>query len=329
MRVIVLGGTRFVGRAVVAELERTGHDVLVVHRGEHEPAEPGATTHLHVERALLHTASRELAAFRPDCAIDISAQCGRNADDALRALPAGLHLVAISSADVYRAFGSVHDGTRTDAVPLSETAPTREHRFVVAPDDENLEVEERYLALQATVLRLGAVYGEHDYQRRQEFILRRIRARRPRIPIGAGNFLFSRCYVGDVARAVRLAVEQRLPGEIFNVVERATWSIRLLAEKIIDATGASAELVQVDDRLLPGDLRITGLIGQHLLMDSNKIRSLLRWTDTDPDEALVRTVEWDLANPPDAAYLADHATRYGSVADDFSADEAALSSASH
>ena len=39
MRVVVLGGTRFIGRAVVAELVAAGHDVLVVHRGQHEPVD--------------------------------------------------------------------------------------------------------------------------------------------------------------------------------------------------------------------------------------------------------------------------------------------------
>jgi nucleoside-diphosphate-sugar epimerase len=320
VRVIVLGGTRFIGRAVVADLEFAGHEVLVVHRGEHEPAPASRSAHLHVERARLRTFASELEAFRPDCAVDISAKCGRDADDALQALPSELHHVALSSGDVYRAFSSLHRGAMTDAVPLPETAPTRERRFVVAADDENLEVEERYLALDGTVLRLGAVYGEHDYQRRHEFVLRRVRAGRTRIPIGAANFLFSRCYVGDVAQAVRLAVELRPRGEIFNVVERATWTIGLLALKIIEASGAATELVRVDDRLLPDDLRITGLIEQHLLMDSHKVRSGLGWEETDPDKALVRTVEWDLANPPDAEYLAG----IGSDPDDFSADEAAL-----
>ena len=39
MRVMVLGGTRFIGAAVVEELHANGHELLVVHRGEHEPAD--------------------------------------------------------------------------------------------------------------------------------------------------------------------------------------------------------------------------------------------------------------------------------------------------
>ena len=37
MRVVVLGGTRFIGRAIVEELHDTGNELLIVHRGHLEP----------------------------------------------------------------------------------------------------------------------------------------------------------------------------------------------------------------------------------------------------------------------------------------------------
>ena len=58
MRIIVLGGTRFIGRAIVEELTSTGHDLLIVHRGVLEPVDMPAVRHLHAERV-------ELPAHRP------------------------------------------------------------------------------------------------------------------------------------------------------------------------------------------------------------------------------------------------------------------------
>jgi nucleoside-diphosphate-sugar epimerase len=306
VRVIVLGGTRFIGRAVVDELLSAGHEVLVVHRGEHEPDGLPPAEHLHADRATLSQHAADLAAFQPDAAVDISAMTGEQAEAGLAALPADLSLVAISSGDVYRAFASLHAGTDTDAVPLLEDAPVGE--------SGNLGVEAAYLARGAAVLRLCAVYGEHDYQRRQDFVLRRVRASRRRMPIGAGTFLFSRCYVGDVARAVRLVTELAPGPEVFNVAERSTWSQRVLAERIVAAAGADLELVTVDSSTLPEDLEITGVTAQHLLMGAEKLRAT-GWTDRDPYEALRQTVTWDLANPPEG--------------DDqgFDADEEALASA--
>ena len=57
VRVIVIGGTRFIGRASVELLVARGHRVLVVHRGQWEPSDLVEVEHLHVDRA-------ELAAVR-------------------------------------------------------------------------------------------------------------------------------------------------------------------------------------------------------------------------------------------------------------------------
>ena len=38
MRVLILGGTLFIGRRIALELLARGDDVMVVHRGQTEPA---------------------------------------------------------------------------------------------------------------------------------------------------------------------------------------------------------------------------------------------------------------------------------------------------
>jgi nucleoside-diphosphate-sugar epimerase len=326
VRIVVLGGTRFIGRAIVAELEESDHEVLVVHRGVHEPDTGSGSRHLHVERSALTTVTDDLKSFAPDAAVDVSAKNGTDAYAALAALPPGIRLVAISSCDVYRAFKSVHDGTVTDAVPIPEDAPLREERFFVAKDDENIEIEERYQEKGAVILRLAAVYGENDFQRRHDFVLRRIVAGRTRVPIGEGGFLFSRCYISDVAVAARIALESAPPGEIYNVSESRTFTIRHLAERIAEAAGAQMEFVTVDDDRLPSDLKITSKVGQPLLVDSHKLRSMLGWTETDPEVALRRAVAWELSNRAGDGYLEFLRDRMGGGLLDFSQDDEALRS---
>jgi nucleoside-diphosphate-sugar epimerase len=263
-----------------------------------------------------------LAAFRPDAAVDVSALNAEGADRALRALPSGLRLVALSSVDVYRAYESARAGIHTDPVPLTEQAALRTTRHLDGPQWENLDIEALYLEAGASVLRLGAVYGAYDYQHRLEFILRRVRAGRERIPLGAGTFLFSRVYVDDVATAVALALESASgDGEVFNVVESATPSMRLLAEQILAAVGSGAELVKVPDDVLPADLKITRAGAQAVLADASKARRSLGWRESDPAQALRRTVEWHLQNPPTDS---DSDSGIDSN-DDFAADDAALS----
>ena len=160
MRVIVLGGTRFIGRAIAETLTAAGHAVLVVHRGINEPADLLGVEHLHAERSGWPGCRAAFAAFGADAAVDVSAANGPDARAALAALPPGIALVALSSVDVYRAYGALHGGMQTDAVPLTEESPLRTVRHIDGPEWENLDVEEAYLAAGATILRLGAVYGE-------------------------------------------------------------------------------------------------------------------------------------------------------------------------
>ena len=315
VRVVILGGTRFIGRAIVAGLA-PDHELIVVHRGEHEPDDLPEVEHLHVARRDLSTVRSQLDRFGADALVDVGAMNGDDASRAVDVLPGDLRRVAISSMDVYRAYESLHANRQTDAVPLAEDAPLRSRRHIDGPDMENLDVEAAYLPLGATVLRLGAVYGEHDYQQRLEFVLRRVRAGRERIPIGPGTFLFSRVYVRDVARAVRLALEtDAARGEIFNVCEHRTWPYRRFAEEIVGAARSSAELVGVPESVLPGDMLLTASLSQHLLGDPAKVRRILGWEETDPRAALAKTVEWNLAHPP------------ASPDPDFSADDLALARA--
>ncbi len=297
MRIIVLGGTRFIGKAIVAELVAHGHRVLIVHRGETEPGDlHRSVEHLHVSRADLHDREYRLQAWLPDAAVDCLAMTRTDATAALAALPQGIRLVVLSSQDVYRAFGSVRSGDVTDPVPLDETAPVRDEGA------DKLHVEDEYLAHRATVLRLPLVYGEDDYQRREEFVLRRVRAGRTRIPIGQGTFLWSKVHVGDAAAAVRQALESDVMlagGHIYNVAERHTATIELWARQILAAAGTSeVELVRVSDYAVPEDLRLTRGIRQHLLVSSARLRADLGWSDSDPEQAIEQSVKWHLANPP-------------------------------
>ncbi len=314
----MLGGTRFIGRAIVEELAAAGHQLLNVHRGQLEPDDMPRLPHLHCDRADLASHREELSAFAPDLAVDCRALTRRDAEAALEALPEVARWIVISSADVYRAFGAVLSGTETDPIPLDEESPVRTERYpyrgkLADRDDyDKLDVEDVYLPRGATVFRLPMVYGERDYQRREEFILRRVRAGRKRIPFGGGEWLTCRVYVRDVGRAIPLALEHPEATGVMNLCEDRTYSVRLWSRMILDAAESDAELVRVADGLLPADLEETGTLSQHIIATSRKARSLLGWTTSDPFETLKATVLWHLAHPPPESST------------DFSADDRAL-----
>lgn len=321
MKIIVFGGTRFIGRAIVEELSAGGHELLLVHRGVLEPEGMPEAQHLHAERVDLPSHRTALGAFGPDAAIDCRALTRADAEAVVDALPTDIRLVVISSIDVYRAFGALNNDRETDPIPLDEDSPVRSERYPYRgqlpemDDYDKLDVEDVYLARGGTSLRLPMVYGERDYQRREEFILRRVRAGRSRIPFGAGTWLACRGYVRDIARGARLTLESwAAAGEALNLCEEKTFSMRMWSQMILEAAGSEAELVRVADDVLPEDLKPTGTMTQHIAASARKARAQLGWSTSDPAASLRTTVRWHLNHPPDEPDL------------DFSADDLALAS---
>lgn len=313
-----MGGTRFIGRAIVEELLSHGHSVCVIHRGTTEPEGLPELQHIHSPRSDLGAVAPQIREFQPDAFIDTCAFRRQDTAAVLKEVGWIERLLVLSSCDVYRAYGSLNSGVVTDPIPLSEDSPVRERRYpyrgvIPGMDDyEKLDVEEQYLEKNAVVCRLGVVYGPHDYQRREEFVLRRIRAGRTRMPIGSGNWLMSRSFVKDVAAGVRLSIDS-MPSEglVLNLVEPQTLTVRLWVEAIVRASGADLELVPVPEEKLPPDLGATAAVGQHMLITS-RAPQLLVWSCTPLEEAIATSVGWHLANPPADTDM------------DFSADDQAI-----
>jgi nucleoside-diphosphate-sugar epimerase len=320
LKVVVLGGTRFIGRATVEELAAAGHDMLIVHRGELEPDDLPRAPHLHCERGALAAHRSELAAFGADAVIDFFALTRGDAEGALEAIPDASRRIVISSMDVYRAFGSVLVDRETDPVPITEESPVRPDRYPYRgklagrEQYDKLDVEDVYLPRGALSVRLPMVYGERDYQRREEFILRRVRAGRKQIPFGTGSWLTCRGYVRDIARAIRLALERPEVKGVLNLCEDRSYSMRLWARMILEAAESDAELVPVPDNELPEDLQETGNLLQHVAASAHKARAVLGWTTSDPAESLRTSVRWHLDHPP------------ANASEDFSQDDRALAS---
>jgi nucleoside-diphosphate-sugar epimerase len=102
MKILVIGGTGFIGSHLVRELARMGHAVSIFHRGRTRAPLPAES--ILGER-------RDLAALRPraDVVIDMILSSGAQAQALMEAFRgvAG-RVVAASSIDVYRACGVLH-----------------------------------------------------------------------------------------------------------------------------------------------------------------------------------------------------------------------------
>jgi len=121
MRILVIGGTGFIGPHLVRGFTQMGHSVAVLHRGQTHPDPP--VEHILADR-------RDLATLRPkaDIVIDLILSSGAQAATLMVAFRGiASRVVAASSMDVYRACGVFHGsvGGPLEPVPLTEESPLR------------------------------------------------------------------------------------------------------------------------------------------------------------------------------------------------------------
>ncbi len=315
MKVLVIGGTGFIGRPVVRELARMGHQVSVLTRGGTPPQLPAET--IVGERG-------DLASLRPpaDVVIDIILSSGAQAERLMKTFRGvAKRVVAASSMDVYRACGVLHGSEEgsLEPAPLTEDSALRTKLQTYPPesitalrkvfhwlDDEydKIPVEHAIMSdpeLPGTVLRLPMVYGPGDRLHRFHPVLKRIDDDRRKIFLeeGMANWRSPRGFVDNVADAIALAaVSERSTGRIYNVAEQPAFTELEWARKIAAATGWTGEFVVLPKDRMPAHLVQKGNFAQHWEADSTRIRRELSYREPVLlDEAIRRTIEWERANP--------------------------------
>jgi nucleoside-diphosphate-sugar epimerase len=315
VKVLVIGGTGFIGRPLVRELARMGHAVSILTRSGISPQLPAEP---------IIGDRRDLATLRPkaDVVIDMILSSGTQAAQLMETFRGVTgRVVAASSMDVYRACGVLHgcEPGPLEPVPLTEDSPLRSKLQTYPPesvkmlqkvfhwlDDEydKIPVERAILGdpdLPGTVLRLPMVYGPGNHLHRFHPVLKRIDDGRRRIFFEEVNSAWRspRGYVDNVAAALALAaVSGQATGRVYNVAERPAFSELEWAGKIAAAAGWDGEFVILPKDRMPPHLVQPGNSAQHWEADSSRIRSELGYGEPALLDAAIRqTIEWERANP--------------------------------
>jgi nucleoside-diphosphate-sugar epimerase len=332
MRILVVGGTGFIGRFLVPRLLGAGHVVAVVQRPGSGAEPPAGVLSIRGDRRRLADAAPALRDFAPDVVVDLIPSSGRQAAE-LVGLFRGVarRVVAISSIDVYRATGVFHglEEGPLQPLPLREDSPLRTRLRPYPPEQirmlqrlfgwlddeyEKIEVERAVLGdadLPATVLRLPMIYGPGDPLHRFRATLARMDEGRPVIvmPESWAAWRSPRGYVDNVAAAIALAAaSERGAGRVYNVAEAESYSELEWSRMIAAAAGWEGEFVLLPDDRTPPSLRVPGELRQHWVADTTRIRSELGYEEpVAREEAIRRAVAWERATAPSDPPPIDHA----------------------
>jgi nucleoside-diphosphate-sugar epimerase len=317
-RILVLGGTGFIGRHLLAGLTAGGHTIAVFHRG-HTPSDLDESVHRILgDRRSIADHAAELRAFRPRVVIDMIGYTepeARTAAEALRGVVE--RAVVVSSQDVYRGFDRFRRLAPgpVEPVPYGEKAPLRERMYPYRGRDDGQDpwvldydkilVEQafrEYSGAAVTILRLPMVYGPGDRQHRILPYLKPMDDGRPAILLeeGQARWRWTRGFVVDVAAAiVRAANDVRAAGRTYNTGEVDPLTEGEWVRAIGRAAGWDGHVVAVPAGLWPASRTAAVDWAQSLVADTSLIRRDLGFEETvGREEGLLRTVEWERENPP-------------------------------
>jgi nucleoside-diphosphate-sugar epimerase len=287
VRVLVIGGTGFIGAHIVHQLAIREDTVAVYHRGQTSAVLPKNVLQIIDPTSVMPIVRfpTQLFEFEPDVVLHTIAMGAIDATAFAKAFSGRTgRVVLLSSGDVYRAYGRfirIEPGPIEEGL-LSENSPLRTVRFPYRKQTssrESLEywydkilAEQAVLTnprLSATILRLPKVYGPGGNEDLATVYRHRHQP----------NWRWTHGYVENVAAAVALATTHpSAGGRIFNIGEQYTPT---MAERLAWMPPSTTE----PDRMSQFDF------AHNLAYDTSAIRTELGYRETVPEEkATLRTL---------------------------------------
>jgi nucleoside-diphosphate-sugar epimerase len=310
VNILIIGGTRFVGRYTALALHEAGHDVAVFTRGLHRSDLPPAIRHLRGDRKNEADLAAAAAANEWDVVWDNMSYTAEDARAAVRIFRGRCTLfIHTSTLAVY----SVCDGI---------LSPYREEDFLRGrprydlrgkyPYDYGIQRREGEEVLRQAFatdgfpfvsVRLPAVLGPRDYSLRGWSYWRRIVEDRRLILPDGGREMHRVVYCGDVVSALLAIIEKGsgLAGRAFNLGGREIVSLRQFVEMSAAALEAEIEILDVPRSVLeavgldPEQLSPYTTWGNHLHSIA-RAQHELGFTPTPLEDWLSATIEWHLAH---------------------------------
>jgi len=272
MRILVMGGTRFIGVYLTRILVAQGHEVVLFNRGNRAVSVEGLEQ-LHGDRTNPEQLKQVLAGQIFDVIFDNN---GRELSDTQPLVELFKdkiqQFIYMSSAGVY---------LKSDQLPHAEgDALDPQSRHKGKAETEAYLIEQK---IPFTVFRPTYIYGPQNYNDLEAWFFDRVVRDRP-VPIpGNGQHITQFGHVQDLARAMVLAVgNPKALGQIYNVSGKSTVTFDGLARVCAAGAGKSPndlKIVHYDPKAFDfGKRKAFPLRPQHFFADIHKAQSDLNWS---------------------------------------------------
>jgi nucleoside-diphosphate-sugar epimerase len=306
MRILVIGGTLFIGREIVERLAQRGHDVTVLHRRDHHDL--GSRIHnLQADRADSTAMARLLREHRYDVVFDTAYdwQNGTTAsqvEHAARSAGALHRYVFMSSIAAYGP--GVNHRESNPLVPDDYPNPYAQHK---ASSERALFRMHADSGFPVTTFRPPFVHGPRQPFDREQFFWNRLRDGRSIILPDGGDAPMQWVFVSDLAEACIRAIEVlEAAGQAFNIAHVERLTQRTFVEALARVAGVAPTFVSMPRKTIheAGGHPFTGNLyfGEFLDIPTHtsvieKAPKVLGVTPTSLESAMRSSFAWYEAQP--------------------------------
>ncbi len=240
--ILILGGTYFIGKAVVSKFLEKSYTITLLNRGSKKEDLPGVKT-LIADRDSQDGMKDALNGKSFDYIVDISGLNKNHTENLLKSIDttALKQIVFISSSSVY-------DIENLQA-PLKEEYPLSKNIHWGKYGEDKIIAEKAYLdwsktsAVPVSILRPPYVYGENNYARRESFIFNHIENNRTVIIPDSDNKI-QFISANDLAQIVVALIEKDdIKTDVYNVGNKEAISFSDWVKLCAKATGKTVKTV--------------------------------------------------------------------------------------
>jgi 2'-hydroxyisoflavone reductase len=294
MKILLLGGTSFVGRSIVEKLQQNkGFEIYLFNRNK-------TNTDLFPELKRI-TGDREtkevekIAEDDWDAIIDVSAYFPDSLNTVLSLLEGKTKkYIFISTASVYD-FEKIGRPIKEEDLKVSCSDAERNDKTMHTYGKRKMACEELFASheINYTILRPSIIYGPHDYTDRLYYWIYRIKNCNHILLPENGNFKLNLSYMGDISNCIEYLLQHETSDGVYNISTHPVIPFKTyldIIEKLLDKYPSyhSVSKTEIEKRKLSFPL----YHGNLLQIDNSKIQNELHLQFTDLESSLEKTISY-------------------------------------
>lgn len=297
-KLLVIGGSYFVGRVFVEEAGRTGEfEITVVNRGNLPLGMEGVREKI-ADRNDPVALKKAVSGEKWDGVVDFCAYTANEVEKLVSLFEPGTvdHYILISTVSVYAPTKNlpVYENAPTLRGPQPELGPASAYGYnkKLAEDAASRLLSQKDIP--CTILRPAIIYGKYNYAPRESYFFDLVRENKTFVIPDPDLALFQFVCVSDVAEILMKSIgNEKTYQEAFNLSAPGLVSYGRIAEVMGEITGRPLRVVpmapaEIDKRRLP----LPFPLDSHLIYAGEKILHTLGTGYTPFREGMAQTYEW-------------------------------------